>query len=132
MILTYPMIISSRLLPAVKIGDATISLDYLGERAGRGVVCIYIDRPGNPEYVDDGLRIASTAGESDADYYRKAMKVCLAFLDNDADRYRGSGNMGTTEPVDPYSFSADLAEWAYVNQTEIQSVEIDLDPEGEY
>lgn len=56
MILHHPFFISSRLLPAIKLGDATLSLlDSKAWRDGRQVAAFAIDLPDGAAYVDNSM-----------------------------------------------------------------------------
>ena len=124
--LTSPMVISPRLLPAVRIGDAFISIEPHGSDVdGTIVTTIYIDTP-EFHYEDSTLRMNLIGYMNDDQFMRDTMATALSFLANDADRYWSI--MG---PADPYSYGDQVAEWAYMNDSEIQDLECDFTPEGD-
>ena len=56
MILHHPFFISARLLPAIKLGDATLTLlDAKAWRDGRQVAAFAIDLPDGAAYVDNSM-----------------------------------------------------------------------------
>ncbi len=72
-----PMIITARLLPGIRIGDAFISIEPLPQRdhEGRIVVRYFIDAPGM-EHTDCDLR----TGCGEKWDHRKVMGTLLSFL----------------------------------------------------
>lgn len=122
-VLTHPMIITPRLLPGARIGKFTMSVDPI-MWDGRGYTCAYfIDGPDGELYSAQDLCIRMVAEQ---DLAREAVRVLCSFLGSDAEAYAGSGQMGTAEPVDGYSFNTQVAEWAYMHSGEIDELGFDL------
>ena len=69
--LEYPLIIGSRLLPAVKIGNATLSLDI------NGMEQFILDADGRA-YTIDGFRFPRN-GKSDNELVREAFRAFVDF-----------------------------------------------------
>lgn len=126
-VLTSPMIITSRLMAGVKVGDAVISVEPIIGDGRRYTTAYYIDGPDGPLTSGQDFSVTLMAGETvERDLPRKAISVLLWFLGNDASGYRM--HMGDGEPDHGYSFDAATAEWAYRNDSDIQSLAMDLDP----
>jgi hypothetical protein len=87
---------------------------------GSGYTCAYwIDGPDGELYSAQDISIRMVSEENLA---REAVRLLCSFLSNDADVYRGSGQMGTAEPHDGYSFNVTVAEWAYMHVDEIDEL----------
>lgn len=105
--LHHPFSISSRLLPSVKVGDATISIEYAGnEPDGRVRYRYYIDFADGTEHVGEDLRSGVQGGS-----LREGMESLLAFLDASAE---GGENEDLFPPV--------VVEWARQNDSKIAGV----------
>ena len=78
--LESPLSISSRLLPAVKVGDCTISIEPTGRTdEGRISVRAFFDRPGRKTYVDESLSTGCGA-RWDSAGVRLTMESLVVFL----------------------------------------------------
>ena len=116
MTLESPVFITSRLLPGVKIGDATISISYaISVGDGRTRYTWYID--GEDNYECDDLQCAPGSTLQDG------LETLLSFLGAfaDANAFRKVHGINC-ENID--LFPAELADWAVENVdkfTELQS-----------
>jgi hypothetical protein len=110
-VLSSPMIITSRLMPGVRIGDVTVSVEPV-IWDGRGYACAYyIDGPSGELDNGQDLSVPLIGGESVArDLPRKAMASLLVFL-SDA----------------PELFSDAAASWAEEYADDITMMTIDLE-----
>lgn len=125
--LNTPLMITSRLLPGVKVGDSFISIEVLShDGAGRYKVGYFLDGPTGMLGSGDEISVMMMAHESVSyDLPRKAMATLLSLLGNDGDGYRQY--MGNGEPIDGYAFGPVLAEFAYMHGDEISMIACDLD-----
>ena len=117
MILHDPFFITSRLLPGVRVGDGTISIEYAdrpGER-GRQRFQYYIDVPPQPrriEYESDDLTGIGNL--------QSAMGDLLAFLGAAADSYNYRMRHKDDEPGENEDlFPPDVVKWAARHDDEI-------------
>jgi len=51
----------------------------------------------------------------------------LSFLDNEADVYTGSGEMGTAEPADGWGWDVKVAEWCYLNSDALGMARVEIE-----
>lgn len=113
MILHEPFIISARLLPALRIGDGTLSLSGVGLGVeGRLNPCFILDTP-DFEYVDDRMQ-TGVGGSGTVSMFVNF----LGFLGAAAESYRyelWSRSPGENSDL----FPRHVLEWAYVNDDEI-------------
>ncbi len=116
--LHHPFIISSRLLPAVKIGEATISISFDGESEGRARYRYYIDTP-HFEYENNDV-FSGVGGGS----LEEGMESLLSFLSACAESRRYRRNFGGGENAD--LFPDNIGEWAESVSEEISLVQCDL------
>lgn len=117
MTLKHPFFISSRLLPAVKVGQDTVSIDFAGDGGDRRVryrVCI--DFADGTEYVDESLRSGVGGGS-----LRDGMSSYLSFLLAAAESYRH----GSVE--DAGFFPQHITEWAHQHDSEIGAVQFEIE-----
>lgn len=123
MILHEPFKISARLLPAVQIGDAWISIKFGRETpSGRIRYQYYIDTPAF-EYEGDDLKSGVGGGS-----LQSGMVSLLCFLGAAAESYRYLGCKYSDCPDENCSlFPQNVVEWAYQNSDEITSLEMDLE-----
>lgn len=120
--LTSPIVITPRLLPGVKIGDAFISIRY-AKRPGddnRTRYQYYID-PIGPEDGFDDLQSGCQGGDLQA-----GLESLLSFLGACGESYgyaqrtgRGSENSDLFPPA--------ISEWAYQNSDELSMLAIELE-----
>lgn len=128
-VVTAPMIITSRLLPGVKIGDGMLSVELGGiDVDGKVIVSYALDFAGESpirrlEYVGNDVRLAMVAGDTDADLIRKAASTLLAFLASDAEQ----ANYGGPDEGDGWAFNEAVATWALDNDHEIWEVKLAID-----
>jgi hypothetical protein len=111
--LKYPFIIGSRLLPAIQVGGAEISIEYDGQTPdGRAVYRHTIDLPGSkrPAVIRD---IRSGVGNATL---RGGMSALLAFLYASATQSDMKGE-----------FPRRVEEWAKQNTDEISIRELEIE-----
>lgn len=118
MLLRPPMEISARLLPAVRIGDSWISLDYRGDREFKW----YIDTPIG-EFSGTDFR-GPACGDMD-DFIRKSMESFLGFLDAFVEAIEYTRRTGR-ESENADLFPAELTDWAVENRDEILLKRLDF------
>lgn len=117
MYLKHPFFISSRLLPAVKVGEETLSIDFAGDGGDRRVrYRVYVDFADGTEFVDESLRSGVGGGT-----LRDGMSSYLAFLGAAAESYRS----GTGENAD--LFPPRVVEWAHQHDSEIEMVRFEIE-----
>jgi len=127
MTLQAPFLISSRLLPAVKVGDVTISINFCNSRTpdNRLKFRYFIDGP-NLEYTADDIK--SGCGDRYVpEALQQAMETLLAFLEHDGEVYRANMTRHTALDEDESSFPGNVQEWAYMNSDEIGSLRLELE-----
>lgn len=115
MTLKHPFFISSRLLPAVKVGKDTVSIDFAGDGGERRVrYRVTIDFADGTEYVDESLRSGVGGGN-----LRDGMSSYLSFLSAASESYRnGSGET---------FFPPHVTEWAHQHDGEISMVQFEIE-----
>lgn len=125
-----PMIITSRLLPGIRVGDASISVEIDGYEEGpRAQVRYYIDRPGAdtytaadvsaPVYTDDRQ-------DGGARILRVGLATLLSFLASEAEAYEYAMRTHTGAPSEGWLCSAEIAAWASLNEDEIAMAGLEL------
>lgn len=117
-----PFAISSRLMPAVRVGNAWISLD-LGSitRDGRTRYKVWIDLPDGSEYEIDDLRSGVGRGS-----VQDGMASLLGFLSAAAESYdyrQRTGRAGENEDL----FALAIVEWASANSDEISLLQLEIE-----
>jgi len=121
-----PMCISARLLPAVHVGDAWISIEPRGVRDNRIEWAWYVDRPGHPFGGGEGADLSTGPQHTDDEAgYREAMSALLSFLMHAAEQYRHDVD------YEDESFSRALVEWAYQNDDELGMTQVELEEGGQ-
>lgn len=122
--LTDPIIITPRLLPGVRVGDAWISVEHAGatDYAGRGRIRYYIDGPGF-EYENEDLslpiRVAHTG-------LQEALENLLGFIGAAGEAYRYTQSTGrASENLD--LFPSAVNEWAYQHSDEIDMLRLEIE-----
>lgn len=122
-VLTAPMIITSRLMPGVRVGGVTISIAECD-----------VDDPGGLDfrkswqYFIDGEGLSYSAQDLDTPHFtdvRHAMATLLGFLGADAESYVRA--KGGRPPEDGWLFDQDVAEWAYQCEDELWNLRTDLE-----
>lgn len=117
MILKHPFFISSRLLPAVKIGEDELSIEFDGEsRDGRAIYKVSIDFADGTEYVDNSMKSGVGGGS-----LRDGMVAFLSFLGAAAESYRRGG--GENEDL----FPPHVVEWANLHDGEISIAQFEIE-----
>ncbi|WP_431881849.1 hypothetical protein [Micromonospora chalcea] len=111
------MIITSRLMPGMTVGDGTISIEISGRDGDRAAFRYYIDTPAGELHAGDDIRSATLTGQTPDELIRAGMAALLSFLSAESESYQST--MGERAPADGWSFSAQVAEWAYLNADEI-------------
>lgn len=126
--LTDPMIITSRLMPGIRVGDAVISIELasIDNGEGRARYRYHIDTPAGEIYTAEDISTPRFDGPDRGT--REAAEALVSFLSAEAEAYEST--MGTAEPVDGWLFNAAVAEWAYLNSDEISCAEMDLNPDA--
>jgi hypothetical protein len=114
MILHQPFQISARLLPAIRIGDDWISIEFDGESQGRARYRYHIDF--GKEYHQGNDLKSGVGGGS----LQQGMASLLSFLSACAESYNCKG-----ENYD--LFPPHVAEWAYQNSDEISMLQCELE-----
>lgn len=115
--LKYPFFISARLLPAVKVGEDTLSIEFGDEtRDGRVAYRVYVDFSDGEEYVDESVRSGVGGGN-----LRDGMSSFLSFLGAAAEAYR----RGHSENAN--LFPKRVVEWAHRYDGEIACVQFEIE-----
>lgn len=114
MILESPFFISSRLLPALQIGDAVLSLDteYGCTRDDRDIATFYLDRPGLPEYVDRSMKSGCQGFGSTVEVFETYIGFLRACVES---RQYGDGQGENAD-----LFPDDIGEWAEDNASDLE------------
>lgn len=120
MILEWPLSISSRLLPSVKVGDDYLSIDFDNNSNSW---CFYIDAQNGTEFSGDGLRGRFSDIREVFACLFDFMGACIESI-----RYsRHTGERGENCDL----FSPEIAEWIEQNQTQIEYLRLVLSEESE-
>ncbi len=123
--LSYPLKISARLLPAVQIGPAWVSLEYLGERCFHWYIDVLKDGKAI-EFAGEDFRLPMSAGSGDlSDFYRKAMASFLSFLQAFAEAVEYETRSGRKSD-NSQLFPAGLRDWAVEFQDDIMLAQLEL------
>ena len=122
-----PLLITSRLLVGFKAGDATVSLDTIGQdRDGRVAYRWFVDFEDGREFSGDDLKSGCQGGNL-ADGLRSFCSFLSAFAD--ANEYMGR-NPGRESDFGDL-FPADLAEWAMENSDDIYCIGCEVEESAE-
>jgi hypothetical protein len=123
--LAPPLFISSRLMAAVRVGDAggTVHIEPRGRDHEDRAVCRYVIEDSDGAVLDDGTDVRS--GVRDDFDARKMMGTLLGFLGAAAESYRYTMHGQTSENVD--LFPPDVTEWAYQHDDELAALALELD-----
>lgn len=117
MILKSPVFITSRLLPGVKIGDATISIEYFNRtQSDQQCYRYYIDLNGHEE-VNEDLYSGADGGT-----LQEGLESLLGFLGAFAEAVAYEKCTGT-EAENADLFSIEMADWVIENVDEISMLE---------
>lgn len=124
--LSPPFIIGPRLLPALRIGDALVSIERDGEtRDNRDRFRYYIDLADGTEHTDNDLR-SGVGGCS----IGEAFSSLLSFLIHSAESYRPDDR----DPRNNRSaglFAEPVEEWAAQHSDELSALAFDLESADE-
>lgn len=123
MILKDPFVISPRLLPALKVGEAWVQLEYSrrpGNEPGRVRYKWTIDL-GSQSWSDDDMSSGCQGGT-----LQEGFASLLSFLGAFAEGRSYSQRTGR-ESENGDLFPEGLAEWAYQNSDEISSLAFELE-----
>lgn len=114
-----PFEISSRLLPALEVGDGEVSLEFIGKynREGKPRLRWHIDTPTGSFHGDDFAAWGR---------WQSAFVSLLASLGAAAESYRYW--MSTQRKSENYDlFPEPVVEWAYRNSDEIGTLELEIE-----
>jgi hypothetical protein len=121
MILHDPFIITSRLLPGIKVADGTISITFNGEtHDGRAKYLAYLDLADGREFVVDDMASGVGGGR-----LQDGMSSLLSFMGASAEAYRYEMGGLKSENID--LFAPDVVEWCYQNDGELAMLQCELD-----
>lgn len=114
-VLTSPMIISSRLLPAIQIGGATLSIDFAGySDDDRCQTRLYVDTPAGTLY--DGVGPSMGVGQEYDP--RECLGSALVFLSYDGERW--------PHAEDGFCYSGAVAAWASTHDDDLSIAGMEL------
>ncbi len=116
-----PFLIGSRLLPSLKVGDGTLSLEFVGVRANRCVYRWYVDIPAGE------FSKADLTGR--ADDLQGMFGAFLSFLSASAEAYHYTRQDGA-ESENSNLFPLAVAEWAVAHSDEIDMLRYELEESG--
>lgn len=120
MILNPPFSIGARLLPAIKIGNGTISMEYDGQTSdGRIRYRYHIDLP-DFEWSRNDLRSGVGSGN-----LQQGFSSLLSFLSAAAESYSRHGMEGENAEM----FPEKVCEWAEQNSDELCLAQLQMDEE---
>lgn len=121
MTLREPVCITSRLLPGVRVGDASISIEECGAtNDGRTRYKYYID---TPAFEYEGSDLKSGVGNGTL---QSGLASLLSFLSAAAESYsyqQRTGRAGDNSDL----FPAHVTEWAYQHSDELGMLACELD-----
>jgi len=119
--LKHPFFIHCRLLPAVNVGNATISINEIGSTpSGRTSYRYYID---TPEWEHEGNGLESGVGGGGI---QSGMESLLSFLYACGEAYRYKMAYPESEPENLDLFPPNVAEWCYLHSEELSMMELEL------
>lgn len=116
--LQYPVIITPRLLPGVRVGGGFVSIEYAGESEGRQVYRYHIDLGKGKGYTAADIKSGVGGGD-----LRSGLESLLSFLGACAESYRYAGENGENSDL----FPKRIAEWAMQNSDEITMAGIEIE-----
>ncbi len=123
LVLSAPVIITPRLLPGVRVGDAFISIERADDitRDNRDVYRYYIDIPGAPEYSADDISSGVGGGS-----LQSGLSALVSFLSacGESVRYRDGGH-GDGENSD--LFPGYIGEFCAANSDDLAMCSIELE-----
>ncbi len=117
MILTNPVVITSRLLPGVNVGDAEISIEYHDQdREGRTIYRYYLDSP-EIEYEGNDLESGCQGGN-----LQEGLESLLSFMGQ-----KGESWKYFPKPQSDDLFPPDIMEFCSNNADEIAMLQCKLE-----
>jgi hypothetical protein len=122
MILHSPFFISARLMPAIEIGNVTISIAFSPTATkGKSRYNVWFDFPNGKSYQDTSLRSGGCGGN-----LQEGMASLLSFLGAAGESY--SYTMRTGRKSDNADlFEKPIVKWAYQNLDEISMIAYELE-----
>jgi len=119
-----PMIITSRLLPGIKINDCTISIKITGNDSdGRTTYYVYFDGDNNKfNYIETELKSGCQGGTE-----KEGLTSILSFLSAAGEAYAYNLHRTTNKSENSDLFPPFLNEWAYQNSDEITLAQLELE-----
>jgi hypothetical protein len=119
-----PFEISSRLLPAVRVGDACISIEYGagGLNGHRQPFTYYIDLPDGTEYSGTDLEIPEGRAS-----IQSGMENILCFIVSAAETYDYFLRNKEKKPSEPFLFPEPVCKWARDHRDEIEFLREELE-----
>lgn len=115
MTLREPFFISSRLLPSVRVGDATVGIEYAAKPPrGRVTYRYVLDFADGTEYTAEDIQSGTQGGT-----LREGMESLLSFLCACGESSR-PGYAGENADLFPLA----VAEWCHQNSDEIWSAKV--------
>lgn len=134
MILHAPFFISSRLLPALKINDAVLSLESISERdfEGRQSAAFILDLPDGSEYKDSSMQSGCQGFYGMGGRMQDIFAGFMSFLDAAAESYMYAENAYSNDSDSNMSmFPQNVVEWAAENADEIGILRIEIEETDE-
>jgi hypothetical protein len=125
--LHQPFEISARLMPAVKVGGATISLEVSGRvsKDGRDIYSAFIDLPGGEEHEVADLRSGCQGGS-----VQEGMRALLSFLSAAAESYQYQQRTGR-EGENSDLFPVAVLDWASSCSDELSMLACEIEENDE-
>lgn len=121
--LTNPFMIGPRLLPALKVGDGALSLQFVGCADNRMVYRWYVDIPAG-EFSEADLKTGIQGGG-----YQQMFGAFLAFLSAAADAAYWEQRTGR-ESENSDLFPEPVVEWAHQFSDELVILQCDIEDAG--
>jgi len=125
MILKPPVLITSRLLPGLHIGDGWVSIKFDHEKPGdesRLRYRWYIDIPAG-DFEGNDLQSGNSRYGTDEEALQAGLESLLSFLGSAAESYRYKGMEGENADLFPEA----VVEWAAQNSDEISMLGLELE-----
>ena len=116
-----PFIIGPRLLPALKVGGATLSLELDGSQSpdGRDIAEFTLDMPDGTMYVDRELKSGCQGFRSPVGAFESFLGFMTACIESlEYANYSSDGEIGENANL----FPSHIGEWALDNKYEIEDI----------
>ena len=118
--LNPPFEISPRLLPAVRVGSAFVSIEFAGQTSdGRARYCYHIDTP-DWEYTGADLKSGAGGGSLES-----GMESLLSFLSACGEAVAYSRRTGR-ESENADLFPPHVAQWCHQNSDELSILQLEV------